>query len=395
MPRVAVVGCCHGKLDLIYDALLDRTSQSQITSQSYLADLLLICGDFQAARSENDLSFMSVPPKYKLMGDFRDYFLGHKKAPILTIFIGGNHEASNYMWELRWGGWVTENIWYMGTEGVIRVKSDNDKSGVDSFCLRIGGVSGIYSEHDFRRAELDRSCSQLDLRDYRTVYHYRQASFERLFQLNTDSNTSPIDVFLSHDWPQGIWNYGDLTWLLSKKPFFRQDMQSGKLGSPPLTELLHSLRPRYWFSGHMHCRFEATIQHITSESSHSLSARNGGRKRRTTEFLALDKTIPGRHFIEVVNIDMPLWGRDVQIRLEMDPEWVKILQKQSKSDVVSIEDWTVPPYDRSKSPTQRTRELLKKFAISQEANGWQSPAHLNTSTISNRNDNEEEIKLEL
>lgn len=31
---------------------------------------------------------------------FYKYYSGEKKAPVLTIFIGGNHEASNYMWEL-------------------------------------------------------------------------------------------------------------------------------------------------------------------------------------------------------------------------------------------------------------------------------------------------------
>jgi hypothetical protein len=28
------------------------------------------------------------------------YYIGEKKAPLLTIVIGGNHEASNYLWEL-------------------------------------------------------------------------------------------------------------------------------------------------------------------------------------------------------------------------------------------------------------------------------------------------------
>ena len=28
------------------------------------------------------------------------YYTGEKKAPVLTLVIGGNHEASNYMWEL-------------------------------------------------------------------------------------------------------------------------------------------------------------------------------------------------------------------------------------------------------------------------------------------------------
>ena len=28
------------------------------------------------------------------------YYTGAKTAPVLTLVIGGNHEASNYMWEL-------------------------------------------------------------------------------------------------------------------------------------------------------------------------------------------------------------------------------------------------------------------------------------------------------
>ena len=28
------------------------------------------------------------------------YYIGEKEAPLLTIVIGGNHEASNYLWEL-------------------------------------------------------------------------------------------------------------------------------------------------------------------------------------------------------------------------------------------------------------------------------------------------------
>ena len=31
---------------------------------------------------------------------FSRYYTGEKEAPILTIIIGGNHEASNYLWEL-------------------------------------------------------------------------------------------------------------------------------------------------------------------------------------------------------------------------------------------------------------------------------------------------------
>jgi len=42
------------------------------------------------------------------------YYSGEKIAPVLTIFVGGNHEASNYLQELPYGGWVAPKIYYMG-----------------------------------------------------------------------------------------------------------------------------------------------------------------------------------------------------------------------------------------------------------------------------------------
>lgn len=56
------------------------------------------------------------------------YYSGERRAPILTLFIGGNHEASNYLQELPYGGWVAPNIYYMGRAGVIKFGN-----------LRIGG----------------------------------------------------------------------------------------------------------------------------------------------------------------------------------------------------------------------------------------------------------------
>lgn len=42
------------------------------------------------------------------------YYSGEKKAPVLTLVIGGNHEASNHMQELPYGGWLAPNIYYFG-----------------------------------------------------------------------------------------------------------------------------------------------------------------------------------------------------------------------------------------------------------------------------------------
>lgn len=52
-----------------------------------------------------DLSTMACPPKYRAMHDFYRYYTGEKTAPLLTIFIAGNHEAGNHIWELPYGGW--------------------------------------------------------------------------------------------------------------------------------------------------------------------------------------------------------------------------------------------------------------------------------------------------
>eukprot|EP00775_Hariotina_reticulata_P008113 gene8113-8307_t len=88
---VAIEGCCHGELDNIYATLahLEKVEGRKV-------DLLICCGDFQAVRNLDDLETMSVPVKYRQIMTFYKYYKGEKQAPIPTLFIGGNHEASNY-----------------------------------------------------------------------------------------------------------------------------------------------------------------------------------------------------------------------------------------------------------------------------------------------------------
>ena len=54
----------------------------------------------------------------------------------------------------------------------------------------------------------------------RSAYHIRELDVFRLMQLQ-----KPLDFFLSHDWPQGIQNHGNLSQLLQKKPFLRKDVR--------------------------------------------------------------------------------------------------------------------------------------------------------------------------
>jgi hypothetical protein len=107
--NIAVEGCCHGELDTIYRILAQRENREGIK-----IDLLLICGDFESIRVSEDLMSMAVPQKYRKMNSFQDYYTGKKVAPIPTIFIGGNHEASNVLQSLYYGGYVAPNIYFLG-----------------------------------------------------------------------------------------------------------------------------------------------------------------------------------------------------------------------------------------------------------------------------------------
>ena len=49
---------------------------------------------------------LKCPAKFKRLGDFAKYFAREKTAPMLTLFVGGNHEASNLLRDLYYGGYV-------------------------------------------------------------------------------------------------------------------------------------------------------------------------------------------------------------------------------------------------------------------------------------------------
>lgn len=120
------MGCSHGEIQRIYERIESIENDKDIK-----IDLLLCCGDFQSVRNEHDLESMARSKDYHDMGTFHQYYDGERIAPVLTIFVGGNHEASNYLQELPFGGWVAPNIYYLGYAGCVKVNG-----------LRIGGMSG-------------------------------------------------------------------------------------------------------------------------------------------------------------------------------------------------------------------------------------------------------------
>ncbi|GKT56863.1 unnamed protein product [Colletotrichum tofieldiae] len=261
--RIAVEGCGHGTLNAIYAAVAASCEARGWDG----VDILIIGGDFQAARNAADLTVMSVPAKYRELGDFWEYYAGHRTAPYLTVFAGGNHEAASHMWELFYGGWAAPNIYYLGAANVLRLGP-----------LRIAGMSGIWKGFDYRKAHHERLPMGLD--EIKSFYHVREVDVRKLLLLREQ-----VDVGISHDWPRAIERWGDEKALWRMKPDFERESKDGTLGN------------------------------VAAEY---------------VNFLALDKCLPRRHFLQlleahphnVLPADQPSPTRP--FRLQYDPEWLAI-----------------------------------------------------------------------
>lgn len=186
---------------------------------------------------------MSVPAKYRAIGDFHEYYSGTRLAPYLTLFVGGNHEASNHLWELYYGGWVAPKIYYLGAANVINFGP-----------LRIAGLSGIWAGHDYNKPHFERL--PYGPSEVKSIYHVRELDTRKLLQIRTQ-----VDVGISHDWPREIEWKGDWKQLFRFKPHFQADARSGRLGNLAAKLIMDHLRPKWWFSAHLHCKFSAIVDH--------------------------------------------------------------------------------------------------------------------------------------
>jgi hypothetical protein len=84
-------------------------------------------------------------------------------------------------------------------------------------------------------------------------------------------------------------------------------IENGVLGSPPGMEMLKEMRPRYWFAAHHHVKYAASLRHPVERET----ATPGGPAadplftNTMTDFLALDKCLPRRQFVQVWPIMLP------------------------------------------------------------------------------------------
>ncbi|KAL9104539.1 MAG: hypothetical protein Q9163_000512 [Psora crenata] len=206
---------------------------------------------------------MSVPQKFRAIGDFHEYYSGHRTAPYLTLFVGGNHEASSHLHELFYGGWVAPRIYYLGAANVLRFGD-----------LRIAGLSGIWKGYNYNKPHFERVPYAAD--DVRSIYHVREMDVRKLLLVKQQ-----VDVGISHDWPRGIEWHGNYKALFRKKDLFEADSKAGTLGSLAAKYVMDRLRPPHWFAAHLHCKFAATVDY---DKVSSTAPRSEARPNDTPSF---------------------------------------------------------------------------------------------------------------
>lgn len=132
----------------------------------------------------------------------------------------------------------------------------------------------------------------------------------------------------------------------------------------PSEILLKLLKPKYWFSAHLHVKFEAQYNHsvkivnpdeiILDEDDQSVQD-DGDIQPQTTHFLALDKILPNREFYKVLYsilhikvFEFPT-REDEPFEFQYDKEWLSIVH--STNEYMSLE---------------RTQALLPDESVIQE-----------------------------
>ncbi len=282
---------------------------------------------------------MSVPPKYRAIGDFHEYYSGARVAPYLTLFVGGNHEASSHLQELYYGGWVAPNIYYLGAANVVRFGD-----------LRIAGLSGIWKGYNYNKPHFERLPYSAD--EVKSLYHVREIDVRKLLLLRTQ-----VDIGISHDWPRGVEWEGDWKTLFKKKNLFEADARAGTLGSSAARYVMDRLRPRHWFAAHLHCKFAAVVDYH-KEFGGPVPATNGESKAvangtKNPEEINIDI----EHQSSLAGPPAPTKNND-EIDLDMDSDDAVNTAQALANLQVPPESSTVPSDLRSQLPASFARPKI-------------------------------------
>lgn len=319
--KILVCGCIHS----FWKEMLNEANK--LISEGTNIDLIIICGDTQTFRSEEDFSSSCILNKYRKLSLFVDIYNGSVKPPCPIILIGGNHENSEMLFRLPFGGYLCDNVFYLGRAGQIKFGT-----------LRISGISGVFSSKSYFSKVHE--TLPIQGKDAHTAYHYRSFSEFQLCGL------TKTDIMLSHDWPNIFctkFNDPSKSFLSN----YTRGLCRGDI-------IVNKAQPKYWFSAHHHYHYSFNVNN--------------------TSFFAYSKPYTAHKFFDVFDID----GTPGPIKYT--GEWIAILRATSKYmedpsilrnvnwenewknlQLEDLPDMDALPYNSDL--LQTTEELCQKFGI--------------------------------
>lgn len=235
----AAVGDVHGHMHAMVRLLGGWEAKTGRT-----LSFVLQVGDFEPIRDERDLETMAAPAKYRVVGDFPDFYAGRAAFPWPVYFIGGNHKPYGFLDEMPDGGDAIENCVYVGRAGLVEIGG-----------LRIAGLSGIFDSEAFERPRpgVD-AFGKVSRKEFT---YFRKGDVDRA------AGFGAADVLLVHEWPEGVIDPADSREFERQRRSLRYDV----VGNEYARLLMEVLEPRLVLCGHMHKSYRNRVRLESGEEA--------------------------------------------------------------------------------------------------------------------------------
>jgi lariat debranching enzyme len=228
----AAVGDVHGHHHEMVRLITERESQT-----GRRIAFVLQVGDFEPHRNDADLESMAAPSKYRVVGDFPDFYSGASTFPWPVYFIGGNHEPYGFLDTATPGAPVAENCVYLGRVGAAEISD-----------LKVVGLSGIFNEDKF--SEEHPGVEDLRLRKKKDYTYFNKGDVDGAVDFGN------ADILLLHEWPARIIAEEDQGEFEQQ----RRSMRYDSVGNEYARILVDLLSPRLVICGHMHKKYRNQIR---------------------------------------------------------------------------------------------------------------------------------------
>ena len=330
MPKIFVTGCLHGSWDLLLD-----TVEEKIRNGNQI-DLILVSGDCQTFRVEEDMKSFSAPLKYHIMGSFQKIASGERKVPCLTIIIGGNHEAADLLFQLPFGGFIAPNVYYAGRAAQLMFGD-----------ISITAISGIYYAQDYFKP-VNEAFPLRSVGDVHTNYHIRAFTDFQLFGL------TQTQIMMSHDWPSTIPTKYATPFFKSRRKDLVESDQKGTFGLPNGIPLIEKLKPVSYFAAHHHFTMDVQINETTHFYALPKPTRYDWYMIADVEGTAGPLKISGE-WISILQATNDLIENPELLRCNWEEEWAK------RTPLPKYEDVEVELFNED--PVETTISFCKKYGV--------------------------------